>query len=280
MSEDAPTSADTPPLPVSSIPAVESQLAQITDFMRLMREVLEYARPPERAMFPNTVAAVSCFIRALNGLQASVLLCLSGFYTESQAAVRGVYESAGLGRMLAHDSPMAERWLHQGTWVPDRSSRAFIGSLIAEGGEDVYREYYRNASALAHPTALSTLPYVFNSDGEYHPVWEPVLDITRCQAIMREIVVEAAFVCFAIRMAAVDEEAMDPTWLRNLSDLAREVTGQEMPHLDRDWTARQIQFDLFRSKIRHDSELDEALESDPNSYRNIVRRLDYDQRSD
>ncbi|NNG34923.1 hypothetical protein [Nakamurella aerolata] len=256
----------------ASIPVVGDIMAQIGRFLGLLRWAIEYAMPPKEAWFPNTIAAVACFSRAYQGLQASTWLALHGFYTEARIAIRSVYESAGLARMLAHDTELAEKWLHRGDWVPDRNSRSYADAMTGGEGE-TYREYYKRASTIAHPAAISTLPFVLTAAGEPNLTWGPAFDESSCLSVLKEIAIEAAFVCFAFRIAAVDEAAIDPAWLRDLADLSREVTGERLEHLDRDWDAMTSAYEEFRAHVQHDDALDATLEEHPNSMRNVRDRI-------
>lgn len=248
-------------------------MINLSKFLHLLRWAIDTAMPPADALFPNTVSAVACLARAYHGLQASAWLCLAGFYLEARTMVRGVYESAGLGRMLAKDSEKAQKWLHEGEWVPDRNSRAYVAAMTDEDSVAPYREYYRRASKVAHPTAMSTLHYAFKPDGTSALTFGPDFDAQRCVDTLREIVIEAAFVCFAFRNALVDENAFSPDWLREVFELSREVTGMGMSHLDRDWDQMNADFGHFQTAIRYSSELDEVIDSHPNSYRNIQNRI-------
>lgn len=248
-------------------------IAQIGKFLYLLRWAIEHALPPKDAWFPNTIAAVACFARSYQGLQASAWLALHGFYTEARITIRSVYESAGLARMLAHDTQLAEKWVHEAEWVPDRKSRAYADAMTDDGGTP-HREYYRRASSIAHPSALSTLPFLMTAMGEPNLTWGPVFNQAQCLDTLREVAVEASFVCFAFRIAVVDETLIDPEWLKELFELSREVTGEALEHLDRDWDGMRSTYDDFRKHIAHDDALDEFLESHPNSVQNIRARFD------
>src|SRR5438874_1901765 len=81
---------------------------------------------PFSATSPNDLAAVTLLARALTELSAALHLSVSGFHSEIASIIRGPYESAGLARVLAKDPDLAERWLREGTWVPDRQVRGTL----------------------------------------------------------------------------------------------------------------------------------------------------------
>ncbi|TDO27241.1 hypothetical protein EV643_1641 [Kribbella sp. VKM Ac-2527] len=167
-----------------------------------------------QAPFANDLGALACFTRAYRGLRACISLCVHGYYVDVEANIRTVYEAAGLGRMLAKSPELAEKWLHKGTWVPDKDVRTFIeAQVLLENQESPYQKYYKLASAAAHPSASSTVPLVFDEAGEIGAQLEPRFDESRCLSAGREIMVGAVFTLFAMQRASADVSEF-PTWWR------------------------------------------------------------------
>lgn len=250
-----------------------NDLVFAADFLRHLRWAISYATPPDHALFPNVVAAHACFIRCHQGIQAAISLTLQGFYTEARTIIRSVYEAAGLARMLAHDTELADKWLHKNEWVPDRKSRAFIASFTGDTtGAAEYREWYARASSMAHPTALSTLPYLLDATGKPTPKLDPEVSPTTCASVFREIMIETAFVCFAFRNALVHENALPVEWYQRVAELARQATGAPLEHLNRDWATMEHQQQALRDAVLSDAQLSDHLRDDPNSWHNAVAR--------
>ncbi|MDV6209308.1 hypothetical protein R3Q08_13790 [Rhodococcus erythropolis] len=227
-----------------------------------------------RAAFANEVAALCCLIRAYQGLQSGAQLAATGFYTDARAVIRGAYESGGLSRMLAHDVPLAERWLRKAEWVPDRASRDFAVAL--SGGDEEakipYQQYYKHASAYAHPSAKSSLPFLFTPDAEFRPRPYPVFDEDELRAVVYELTAEAIFVAYCFRNAMANDEIMDPRWHQDLADVARAFTGGPMEHLEADWEAKQRNYEDFQTFVRPAEEIDEFLRGHPNAVNNVIAR--------
>ncbi|MDJ0466806.1 hypothetical protein [Streptomyces sp. H27-C3] len=58
--------------------------------------------------------------QACEQLEAATVMLSYGFYGVVRNILRSVYESAGLGRTLAKDVDMADKWLRKNHWWPDR----------------------------------------------------------------------------------------------------------------------------------------------------------------
>lgn len=65
---------------------------------------------------------------------------------------------------------------------------------------------------------------------------------------------------------------MPPTWRRDLAVLAREVTGEAMPHLDRDWDREQDEYVRLQALVLPAADLDGFLSAQPNSWANTRGR--------
>ncbi len=241
----------------------------------LIETALHAAETPDRKnWFPNNIAAHACLIRAYQGLQAAANLCALGFYVESRTIMRTVYETAGLARALAHRPEVAERWLHGGDWVRDKFSRDFWDEIDpSRAGSDEpspHKQMYQLMCQYAHPMATSCLEFLFDPDGR--PQMYPQADEKQFRDTARIITVQALFVAFALRNASAGFDAIPGLWHSQLAELARQVTGLPLEHLNRDWDEHQRQFERLQASIRHDEELNDALRDDPNSHQNLRTR--------
>jgi hypothetical protein len=258
-------------------PLIKNAFGRLHNLMALIEWGLIAASNTEpESLFSNDVAAASGLIRAYQGVQAAAVLAVTGFYTEARACMRGVYESAGVARMLAHNPEMSERWMRENEWVPDRKSRAFAAEM-AGGDEDAkipHQKYYKQASASAHPSALTTLPYFFDQDGQVSPSLYPKFDADVFTAVANELTVQAVFVAYCFRNAVADTSFIPPQWLQDLARHARELSGTPMEHLDADWEERERRFRALNSRIRPIEEITEFLRAHPNSSYNVKRRAD------
>ncbi|MDJ0466805.1 hypothetical protein [Streptomyces sp. H27-C3] len=136
---------------------------------------------------------------------------------------------------------------------------------------ELYRNYYKEASAWTHPTATSCMSQFTQTDTA--PVLKrgTAFDAERSRLMTAEIAATAVFVCFALRNCVVDEQAIDPDWRRDLYELAREQSSEAMPHLDRDWTTEQETYDAVMSKLQDPRDLQEVLNNHPRSWRNLKK---------
>jgi hypothetical protein len=202
------------------------------------------------------------------------MLVLWGYYSEIGLVLRGAYESASLGRMLAKDPEKAERWLRKGQWFPESAVRSW---LRTGGAEDdtlrVYTDGYRVLSAWAHPTAMSCAGLVdFLSPQFGLRLWAS-FDEAQFRRWVREITATSIFACFAMRNAVVDETVLSPAWRRDLFALQETVSQKTLPHLHRDWDAEGRRYEEYRSQVQSVVGADERLDEHPGSWRNVSRRL-------
>lgn len=260
-----------------AMPLIESQFNTLHEILGLIEMGLNAASSDNREhWFPNNIAALACLVRAYQGLQASACLCVLGFYTESMATMRVVYESAGLARALAHKPQDAESWFHKGHWKNDGFARKFQKEMTessSRGGIN-YQEFYDHASKYAHPMATSALPMMFGYEGDdYRPRLYPEFDAKQFRTMANAITVQAVFVAFTFRNATADFETIPGWWLRRLNEIAEEVTGQPVADAQRDWIEHDRRHEQLTSLVRHDDELAAALDSDPDSLRNLRRRI-------
>lgn len=258
-----------------SAPYVAESFDRLHSVMALIEHVLvEAGKGDPRAWLSNDVAALSGLVRAYQGLQAAANLAVMGFYTEARATIRGVYESAGVARMLGHNADLADKWLRKNEWVPDRTSREFAAAM-AGGDEEAkipHQQFYKQSSASAHPSALTTIPYMFDPDGSIRLKLYPEFDAEKIVSLGRELTAEALFVAYCTRNALADPNVLSPEWHRQLATHAREFTGAALDHLDDDWEQRQKAHDDIQQFVRPAEEVDEFLKGHPNSLHNIKKR--------
>ncbi|MGW5270167.1 hypothetical protein ACWEQ4_16200 [Rhodococcus sp. NPDC003994] len=259
-----------------SMPLIESEFETLHKIMGLIEQMLLAASTdnPDH-WFPNNMAAHACLIRSYQGLQASACLCVQGFYAEALATTRVVYESAGLARALAHKTADAEKWLHEGHWKNDGFSRKFGREMSAASTDAgiAYQQFYEHASQYAHPMATSVLPMLFGNNGDrYGPRLYPEFDGHQFSKVARQITIEALFVAYALRNAAAEVEVLPPEWLKELAVLAELVTGEQVSDVQRDWVEFERRHRMLLGKVRHDDELDGALDADSASVRNRKKR--------
>lgn len=266
--------------------ATEPLLGELSNLFEVMMALdwgLNLAsRSDPRSLFANEVAGLACLVRAFRGIQAATNLATMGFYTEARAAVRAVYESAGVARMFAHDTALADKWLTKDEWVPDRKSRAFAVALA--GGDDEakipHQQYYRRASASAHPAAITSISDVISPDGSIVLNLYPTFEPSTFKSLAEELTAEALFVAFCLRNALVDRDVLPPAWHETIIKMTRKFSGEPMLHLEEDWDERQRRFDAIKQHVLPEAEVNEFLRSHPNSYDNVKARADdYDEGS-
>ncbi|MGP3924770.1 hypothetical protein [Streptomyces sp. 8N616] len=224
---------------------------------------------PLDTTFPNDLAASACMNRAFRQLEAATVLLSYGFYAEIRNLLRSVYESAGLGRTLAKEPWMADKWLRKGQWWPDRKVRDWLEENRVVQDAQPFRNYYKEASAWVHPTAASCLPGFAVDESaitwDDAPPYRP--DLSR--QLTMEITSTAVFACFAFRNAVVDEAAIPPEWRRDLFELAEAIDGGPHAHLERDWEAEQERYDALVARVRDAAEAEEVLRSHPRAWKNL-----------
>jgi hypothetical protein len=258
------------------IQQIDQGLDLIAYIINLSASSLNYG-----AQTSNELAAVACYTRAFRALRAATILATEGLYLEAKVYIRDVYESAGLGRMLAREPQKADDWLQRERWVKDNEVRQYAENFTAPGEDpkkSPYREYYRLASELHHPTARGCIPLVLaGPDDPCRPKLASEYDEDKLDEVLREIAMETVFVCFTMINAAVDQEVISPDWRKTVGDLARVLSdGLDWSHLDRDWTADQEAFDALRAHVVGADSIEQELNQHPNSARNVQQRRDQD----
>ncbi|MGW5096017.1 hypothetical protein ACWEQ1_15000 [Streptomyces nodosus] len=255
------------------------EVAQVwpeTDWYGRAMAMLHYGafaieRFPFDETFENDLAAAVALARCYRQLQAAWVVTTHGFHAEARNLLRSVYESAGLARVLAKEPKLADQWLREGKWFPDVRVRQWLSDVRRDPPEEVeqYKNFYAEASAWAHPTAESCMGQI--SVEEDHFLLNSAITFNKqaCRETVSLISVTAVFACFAFRNAVVDEQAIDPAWRRDLYDLAREMSNDPMPHLDRDWVAEQAHYDAVMANLRDRRYLKGQLRAHPRAYANL-----------
>lgn len=229
---------------------------------------------PVSITFANELGGTVALARTGMQMRAAYILAAHGFNAEVRNLLRSAYESAGLARVIAKDGQIAERWLKEGHYFPDSAVRRWIRKIRNDPQSTVegFKDFYENYSAWAHPTATSCLPLVKVDNDRL--ILDPSVsyDSTRSRTVLMEIAIVGLFACFAWRNAFVDETILPTAWRRDLYDLARKMSGDYMPHLERDWQDEESRHQKFLENIKNASEMDETLRNDPGSWHNLRPR--------
>ncbi|QUC61955.1 hypothetical protein IOD14_37185 [Streptomyces sp. A2-16] len=229
-------------------------------------------RFPFEETFENDLAAAVALARSYRQLQAAWVVTAHGFLAEARNLLRSVYESAGLARVLAKDPKLADRWIRDGKWFPDVRVRQWLSDVRRDPPDEVekYQHFYTEASAWAHPTAESCMGQISVEEDHFHLNPNITFDEAACKETVSLIASTTLFACFAFRNAVVDERAIDPAWRRDMYDLAREMSNESLPHLDRDWEAEKAHYDAVMANLRDRRYLKGQLSTHPRSYANLT----------
>ncbi|MFF0428992.1 hypothetical protein ACFYUJ_31940 [Streptomyces sp. NPDC004520] len=221
--------------------------------------------------FENDLAAAVTLARSYRQLQGAWVVATHGLLAEALNLLRSVYESAGLARTLAKDPKLADQWIREGKWFPDVRVRQWLSDVRGDSTEEVdkYRHFYVEASAWAHPTAESCMNQISVEEDHFFLNPEITFDEAEARRIVGLIASTALFACFAFRNAVVDERAIDPSWRKDMYELAREMSGDSMPHLDRDWDAEHAHYDAVMANLRDRCYLKGQLRTHPRAYNNL-----------
>jgi hypothetical protein len=226
-------------------------------------------------VFPNDISTVACLSRSYRQLRSAVTLMMNGYCPEARVMLRGAYESSALARMLAKNLDSSDKWLRRQHWFPDREVREWFantGPNRTSSPDEIietYGRFYRETSRWAHPTAISCLPLVRGDEYGPRPQLGTVFIEEEFHSCVMEIAATALFSCFALRNSAAGEKAIDPQWRQRLYELAPEITGSEMPHLERDWATEQQQYEELQQKVQSSADLVNRLRRDPRSWDNL-----------
>jgi len=125
------------------------------------------------------------------------------------------------------------------------------------------------SASWAHPTALSALLTAEMTDESitFGLVTRP--NLAHARTLLDELAATAIFCAFALRNAAVSEQALDPEWRRDLYAAMEDLTGQVQPHLQRDWDLERAQYDRLAERTRDVVELGDELRSNPRAWHNL-----------
>jgi len=247
--------------------------------MQLIAVAIEQsARSVNSAKLSNELSALACYTRSFRGLRAATVLAMEGLYLEARVYLRDVYESAGLGRLLAMNPKKADDWLLRERWIKDAEVRQYVEKFTMPGkpeGSSPYSEYYRQASELHHPTMRGCLPLILDGvDSSCVPRLESTFDGNVLDKVLHEIAVECTFVCFTMINAAANPDVIWPEWRKVVNELAMSLSGDaDLDHLKRDWDVDQERFDAIASHVLTGDGAEQAINQHPNSVRNTVRRL-------
>ncbi len=223
---------------------------------------------------PNSTAALACLSSSFRGIRAATLLAVQGYLTEARTIVRRTYEAAALGRMLAKEPHLAERWLEKGEWFPDGKVREWFGVQSPPGDErSCYQDFYREAGAYAHPTFRSTVPLIVEGGRLSRMSLDTKLEPGNALVVFREIAAEAVFVCLAARNAMASLDVLGPDWIKSLDELATDI-GADLPKLRQNYDSAAADYERFVAQVMPASEVDRYLQEHPNSLDNIMRRAD------
>lgn len=243
------------------------QYGLLVRVLGLMRWPLEVAPQRWDLTFANDFSALACFTRAYRQLRAAALLADHGYYSEVGTLLRAVYESAALGRLLAHTPEEADRWLREGVWFPDRKVRKWFGD---EGR--AYATIYGILSAEAHPTAMSCLELIDIGGERGAAKLDTQFDDEHYQERMTVILGVALWACIALRNAAASEELLPPEWRKELSDLAKEIAPwADFSELERNWEAEQQKWQKLAGRVGTAAAAEEMLKKHPFSWDNLSR---------
>ncbi|MGH3856178.1 MAG: hypothetical protein ACRDR6_22360 [Pseudonocardiaceae bacterium] len=254
----------------------DPEMAQVTCALNLLGRGLSLL--PQLSwsdVFANDLSAAVCLGRAYRQLRAAVTVMMSGYYAETRALLRSVYESAGLARLLAKEPAMAEQWLRKGQWFPEKEVRRWLKNVRGDSDENVthYRQHYVQMSAWPHPTFVSCFELIEPDDGHFMLRLNTRFDEQGLRSCMKEIALTAIFACFALRNAAVKEGVIPASWRTDLYELASKVLAHDPPHLDRNWEQEQDNYNIFQRRVQAASRLDERLDQHPASWRNTNPQL-------
>lgn len=183
--------------------------------------------------------------------------------------MRGVYESAGLARKLAHEPDAAEKWVQKGTWHPDREVRRWVEQH--GGPADVSREFYGHASDAAHTTFLSVAAFFDEIENCDLPICIDRFDERFACQSMLGVVGAGLFIAHCVRNALADEAVLPVDLGQRIVALHEEALGEDVEHLHRDWDDVARRQDELRQRVNSAEGLDDRLAADPHSLHNLLR---------
>jgi NADH:ubiquinone oxidoreductase subunit len=119
------------------------------------------------------------------------------------------------------------------------------------------------------------MPVIFGqySDKEFGVRLYPEFDEQQFRSVAREITAVALHVAYSAVEAAAEIETIPAEWLAHL-DEARSKFDDSLPAIQRDWDEHERRHKVLTGRVRHDSELDKALNDDETSVRNLRKAYD------
>ncbi|MDV8056475.1 hypothetical protein [Rhodococcus sp. IEGM 1343] len=253
----------------------------LNNVMVFLDEMLRVASDADQSQwFPNNVAAIACLGRAYQGVQSCVILCVTGLYLDAKASIRLVYEAGGLATALAKSTQDAEQWLHENHWKSDAFTRKIRKELSGgdKGARRNYEQFYKQASAYAHPAATSVMPVIFgrDTDERFGVRLYPEFDEQQFRSVAREIVAVALHVAYSAVEATAAIETIPADWLAHLDETQAKF-DKSIPAIERDWNEHERRHKILTGRVRHDDELDQALTEDETSTRNLKKAFTADE---
>lgn len=228
---------------------------------------------PSDALFANAVGGLACFSLAHRHIRGCLLLLHFGYYESVAPILRAAYEAAECGQYLSKDPAAADRWVERPSSWPNREVRGRLGEVTKR---TEYGHFYGVVSALTHPTAKAAMAAVtIDSDHLRAQILRADPDSARVQATALHIAATAVFTCFALINAA-GPDTLEPQWRRGVRDLAQALTdvadlGTDWSHLDEEYGAAQEQWNRIVEHLRPTADLEDALDSHPQSWRRARR---------
>ena len=246
----------------------------------LYRALLEGGVRPWELTGTNDFSAAACFSRAYRAIRASTLVTVFGYYEEVPTLLREAYECAAMGRYLARQPQLADKWLESGEWVPDRKVRAWFGDT-----EGVYSDRYGGLSRRSHPTAAACLRLIDAREEGYVLRLASEFKGGTYTDCLYEGLATLIWMIFALKNAVADEEIIPPDWRQASVEWAEEAgallsrhTGAAInfDHLDHDWEKISAGYERLVGSVHRSDTLESVIDQHPSSVRNLKKNLDQD----
>lgn len=250
-------------------PAAEDALSLATATVAHMLVPLAQTAIPNDALFANAVGGTACFSLAHRHLRACLLLLHFGYYESVPPILRAAYEAAECGQFLSQDPDAADRWVDRRTSWPSKEVRGRLGDLTRG---PVYGQFYGVVSALTHPTAKAAMATVAIEGSDLQArVLRPIPDEEQLRLGALYVAATAVFTCHAL-INANPPDALEPRWRQGVQELSQAVSDAadiegDWSHLDEDFETAQERWQRIVDRLRPSSELEEALDTHPQSWR-------------